>query len=517
MTINIDVNSARNTKVSNGSSSSKSSGNYTVKQSETLYSLMKKFNFKNETEIRQYLKLSGTEQLKKGQSLTFPTVKLETTMSAIARKYNMSLKDLMVLNPAIKDASKVVKGQSVNVPIRPFAKTENPVATHPKPQSEPVKQTSVPVKRTITPQVKPQDIAQDLKESASKFGAVTSEKFINAFKKITSENVIDVIKAYDKISPDESLIKMICREVSNSKDSRKEAVMKLYNRLAQKVGNSVVTPELTAKFTNELNSQFDGWGLVSTEKLDEIIGNILTKANQVKEPNYLAAVAKKVGLSESFLSAMKKSEDAPGMKENEFHTTPYWDKNGNLTIGIGHLITEEEKSKFLNKEISIPEVMELFVKDLSVVNKYWKHLLGNKEYDRLPVSIKDAITDYMFNRGYGTMRKQTAFLTALKSQDYAKAISLMNVDYSYKKDKNGKRQVVYLTGLSKRRLFDMYTACKMYKGNIPAEVKTAIQNMYNRGIKHMQTEFPNQKERQAVLKGYNNDVKAWFGDIVQYK
>ena len=93
----------------------------------------------------------------------------------------------------------------------------------------------------------------------------------------------------------------------------------------------------------------------------------------------------------------------------------------------------------------------------------------------------------------------------------------MNVDYSYKKGKNGKLQVVYLTGLSKRRLFDMYLACKMYKGNIPTEEKSAIQNMYNRGVKHMQTEFPDKNERQVVLQNYNNEVKAWFGNLIQYK
>ena len=74
-------------------------GNYTIGSGETLYSLMKKLNFKNESEIRAYLKLSGTASLKKGQSVKLPSTKLETTMMAIARKYNISLKELLALNP----------------------------------------------------------------------------------------------------------------------------------------------------------------------------------------------------------------------------------------------------------------------------------------------------------------------------------------------------------------------------------------------------------------------------------
>lgn len=351
----------------NNSSSSRTTGNYTVKSGETLYSLMKKFNFKNEAEIRQYLKLTSTQQLKKGQNLTFPSVKLETTLSAIARKYNISVKELMVLNPEIKDSAKVPKGQLINVPIRPF------------PKSEATSQTPV------------------------------------------------------------------------------------------------------GKIQN------------------------------------LSDVAKRTGLSESFLLELKRSEDGIKFGDNKFHTTPYKDKNGNWTIGIGHLITDEERSKYLGKEISVSDVLELFVKDIDKFTQSWKNLIGENQYNKLPISIKDAITDYIFNRGSGTLSKQTEFLNALKSQDYAKAISLMNVDYSYKKDKNGKKQIVYLTGLSKRRLFDMYLACKMYKGNIPAQVKSGIQNMYNRGVNHMQTEFPDPQKRKAVLQSYNNEVKSWFGDIIKYR
>ena len=528
MSLNIDNNKVKTVRTSNqnNSQASKGSGNYTVKSGETLYSLMKKFNFKNETEIRGYLHLSGTARLQKGQKLTLPTVKVETTMSAIAQKYNMSLKDLMLLNPEIKDSSKVVKGQPVFVPIRPFDKTStsqpNPTAV-----ATPKKTSRTPSDKIASIQVTPEDIARDLKEAASDFGAVSGEKFINAFSKITSNNVIDVIKAYDKISPKESLIKMICREVSNSKESRKEAVMKIYNMLAQKVGENIATQAIATEFKTELNEQFDSWGLVSTEKLDEIIKNIIkiyatqpVKNNTDNKPKgiyNLADVAKVTGLSENLIVSLKRSEDGSKMKDDEFHTTAYKDKNGNWTIGIGHLITKEEESKYLGRELSVSEVCTLFREDIDKVTKSWQHLLGEKQYKKLPQSMKDALTDYMFNRGYGRLRKQTAFINALKSDDYAKAISLMNVDYSYKKGKNGKLQVVYLTGLSKRRLFDMYLACKMYKGNIPAEVKSAIQNMYNRGVKHMQTEFPDKNERQVVLQNYNNEVKAWFGNLIQYK
>ena len=582
MTIKVD--NSHNTQKLNSGSSKTPSGNYTVSAGETLYSLMKKFNFKNEAEIREYLKMTDTEQLKKGQILNFPTKKVETTLTALAKKYNLTLQELLVLNPQIKEPAKVKKGTPVNVPIRPFSKEAD---------------------KSKFSQPSAKSIAEDLKKSSSDFGAVTGEKFKKAFEKLNAGNIKDVIMAYNEISPKESLIKMICREISNSKDSRKTAVMKIYDLLAQTAGDKKTTAAKRAAFKAELDKEFNSWGLVSTEKLDKMINELINNKSfsrittqhpqpeskpqqqntyynkyietvkngehKVKKGESLGSIAKKynvsieeikklnnltskhitqvgdilkipdtkkfknintlsdtanaLGLSESFILSLKRSEDGTKMGDNEFHLKPYKDKNGNWTIGIGHLITDSERSKYLGKTLSVSQVCTLFAEDVKVVSEQVKELIGEKAYNNMPQTVKDAVTDYMFNRGQPILKRQTDFVNALKSQNWAKAISLINVDYSFKRDKNGRLvkdkkghlERIYLSGLSKRRLFDMYMACKMYRGNIPQEIKNAIQNMYNRGLYHMQTEFKNAKEREAVHRSFNAEVKGWFGDLIQYK
>ncbi len=886
---------------------------YTVKSGDTVYGLVKAFNFKNEQEFRDYVKMSGTAKLQKGAELTVPTVKFETTLSAIAKRYNMSVKDLMALNPQIKDEHKIQKGALINVPNKPFEKTGQNVtkANGTQNQSSAVTSNNVNSKRTQTEtsensktstgvkspasentdaetnsSVKaansPADIAEALKKSSSKIAAVTSKSFIEAFSKINKDNVAEVIKAYDKISPDESLINMICSEVGNrfSKGNpRKDAVIKIYDMLAKHAGVFAADANVRNAFEGELDSQFGKlFGMVSTEKLDKIINSLvdgkhpegieyvkapgntkvviagketdftvdklhedwnknakkwnrtaerprpsvdtsgkpvaeikvyqpvqkgvlsgktiivnpghggimggesnnslnfdpgtsnaaiaekkvngnkievektdqfignggqpleewevnqtfakeltakLTKqgakvvyisgsvrvapesiskyrkdadmivslhadssgnkdgivlvptntlindvevadeddaafakviqenldsdaafkglskvrdqglavlrdtdrkaykgpdilietgnlksekdvarltdkkyvtslvdkigesivtyltqpqkknktntvvkknnsskyrlltenpAHTVKKGESLYSIAKKygvrvndienlnnlkstdlsigqtlkipptvklvninslqdvsqaTGLSLEYIKDLKKNEDDARLGDDDFHTTPYSDKNGHLTIGVGHLITEEEMPKYKNAKLTKGEVCTLFAQDIIDKEENLKVILGAETYNKLPSALREAVLDFTFSRGEGTIKNHPGFVEALKSGNYSRAISLMNIDYSVK---DGKK--VYLAGMAKRRLFEMYQACKMYNGKIPKEVKSAVQAMYERGLKHLRNEYPDDKERANIKAGYDKEVKAWFGDAV---
>jgi GH24 family phage-related lysozyme (muramidase) len=230
----------------------------------------------------------------------------------------------------------------------------------------------------------------------------------------------------------------------------------------------------------------------------------------------LSAVSEATGLSLSFIKNLKANEDSAGLAENQFHNKAYKDKNGNWTIGVGHLVLPSEETKYLNKTLSNAQVCTLLAEDIIARTMDIRALIGNSAYNKLPQPLKDAVTDYVFNRVIGTLKSQKELISALKGGNWAKAITLMNVDYSVKKDKNGKSQKIFLTGLSKRRLFDMYTACKIYNGKIPAEVKQAINAMYRRGIAHMKSEFSDEKTRKAVKESYNKEVRAWFGNLIYY-
>lgn len=805
MSFNIDkINSKEIKHIQSTKDKEEKFNGYIVKSGETIYSLQKAFNFKNEREFREYVKMSGTQVLQKGAVLKVPTAKLETTIAALAKKYNMELEDLLKLNPQIKDPTKLKKGTLINVPKRPFEKPETIVPTiesindnnEEKPLVDDMK--FFEKEEEVIELVNPKKIASALEDAASDWGAINGKDFKNAFKLINKENIIEVIKEYDKISPKESLINMITSEITNGKQIRKDAVMKVYDTLAERVGGRIATPAKRQEFLKELNEEFDSWGMVSTKKMDKMIqkmikeysepksntpitfkgkktkftvsslhedwqrtakewnrtktrpmpkidkdGNIIAdvkiieptddgplsgktiivnpghggaicnpnssvplafdpgtsnaqmKGNiesrskaignngkiveeweineqladelterltsegakviyvsgsvyvapkaiakyrdnaemvislhcnsggdeqgifiigtdtkrgkkrfedtedselaetiagnlnsqkefkgitdtrtqglavlrdtnsvayagpdvlieagnlknekdvknltsksfrekfintinnsiqeyidtkyKMSEISSLDDVAEFTGLSEDYIRHIKKSEDSAELGEDEFHTTPYHDKNGHLTIGIGHRIWPNEEKKYLNGDpLTNEEVCQLLAKDITERTRSLETVIGKECYNDLPQQLKDAVMDYTYNRGIGTIKRREGFVEALKEGCYDDAITKMDVDYTIVKDKSGILRKRYLTGLSKRRLFEMYLASQIYDGDIPSKVKKAVQNMYERGLMHMQKEFPNKKQREAVKVGYNQEVKEWFDFI----
>lgn len=122
----------------------------------------------------------------------------------------------------------------------------------------------------------PTEIASALKNAAKTKGCIEKDDFKMSFADIDKNNVIEVLKEYDKIKgnglfADSSLLDTIASEWSSSKESRKEAMTKIYDLVAQKVGSQIATPEKREEFIEELNAQFDSFGTVSTKKLDKIL------------------------------------------------------------------------------------------------------------------------------------------------------------------------------------------------------------------------------------------------------
>lgn len=107
-------------------------------------------------------------------------------------------------------------------------------------------------------------------------GGVSGEDFKAEYKKITDKNIIPTIKAYNKISPKESLIGAICTERANSGKTRMEAVKGLTDRLV-KLGDKagVQTAHYKEHFETELQKQFDTMLPVKVPQLDKISGALI--------------------------------------------------------------------------------------------------------------------------------------------------------------------------------------------------------------------------------------------------
>lgn len=323
------------------------------------------------------------------------------------------------------------------------------------------------------------------------------------------------------------------REISMDKDISDEELMP--NKSRSKYIRTIPHPDhvlkegehpstLAKKYNVEERTILMINGLDKSDATELQIGDVLKipPTRVAKNINNLSDAASALGVSVDFVKKLKKIEDGTDankkpLPDNKFHNTPYRDDEGNLTIGIGHLYKQGEKTKLTNKE-----VLELFVNDmLKMEENLWDVMGGKENYDKLPQSIKEALLDMTFNKGTAIIEKTEGLVWALKNGKYEAVINKMTNNKSHK----GRE----MSGLSKRRLFDISLAAKMYKNNPPKSVLNTAQNVYNRGVELLKQEsyraykklvnpkisFQQYYENQLV--GYNSYAKEYMGDKIKLR
>ncbi len=148
----------------------------------------------------------------------------------------------------------------------------------------------------------------------SKSAAVGKESFNELISLVNSKNAAQVIKAYDNLNTGESLINGITSEIGSSKKDRIRAVMYIYNSLAAQIN----APESARdSFLQELNDQFNSFGMVNTKELDKMINNMLLKYNRTPKA------------SSSTKSSGSKVDNSPKVKftgKSEIKTAEQWRK-----------------------------------------------------------------------------------------------------------------------------------------------------------------------------------------------
>ena len=156
---------------------------------------------------------------------------------------------------------------------------------------------------------------------------------------------------------------------------------------------------------------------------------------------------------------------------------------------------------------------------LKMEENLWTVLGGRKNYEKLPQSIKEALIDMTFNKGTSIIEDTKGLVWTLKQGKYEAAINLMTNN----KTQKGKE----LSGLSKRRLFDISTASKMYKGQTPQSVINTQQKVYNRGVALLRIEAANDYKKLKnpgisqqqyflnQLAGYNKEALEFSGGKIK--
>lgn len=311
----------------------------------------------------------------------------------------------------------------------------------------------------------------------------------------------------------------LMREVSDEEitlDSTRSRYINITKHPDYKLKEGDTPVKLARKFDVEERNILlvNGLSKENAERLQ--IGDILKipPGRHAKNINNITDAAKAMGVSTDFIKKLKSIED--GIKDsgkpygdNEFHNTPYIDDEGNETIGIGHVLKKGDKRHLSNKE-----VLELFVNDmLKMEENLWSVMGSKKNYDKLPQSIKEALLDMTFNKGTAIIEDTKGLTWALKQGKYEAAINLMTNNKSQK----GRE----MSGLSKRRLFDISTAAKMYNGSPPQSVINTSQKVYNRGVellrlesarKYKQIKNPKITQEQYFinqLTGYNQEASKF--------
>ena len=92
---------------------------------------------------------------------------------------------------------------------------------------------------------------------------------------------------------------------------------------------------------------------------------------RAKNVRNLSDTAKALGVSTDFIKKLKRAEDHGKLGDSRFHNTPYVDKAGVKTIGVGHVLRKGEPQRLSNAQ-----VCELLANDLLKVEEYVNSLIN---------------------------------------------------------------------------------------------------------------------------------------------
>ena len=327
------------------------------------------------------------------------------------------------------------------------------------------------------------------------------------------------------------------REISDEEIANRNE----YNKYIKTIKN----PDYTVKKGDTAGAIAEKFGVSSDAvlELNKLNEKSLQVGQKLKIPDRqvpvniknLNDVAKATGFSIEYLKSLEKLE--------EKHNKMYMDKNGVKTIGIGHVIKNDELKKFSGRQISNAEIYTLLAEDLLERKENIQRSLGAGAYKKMPQPLKDSVMDFVFNRGETVFENKKELVDALKKGDYKTAICEMDTDYStirfssaaelkeylskfkdkrcFVVAKDGKTLRKYLSGLNKRRLYEISNACKIYNGKVPQEILNSAQNVYNRGLYFMGIEAHNgtipKSSYQNVKVEYNTQVEKWFNGKLKLK
>lgn len=480
---------------------------HTVKSGEALSLIAQKYhvpmwaimlhnNIENEDKIfkNQVLEIPSQEEISKLEELKNKppekeetpkeyTVKSGDTLSEIALKYGVSVKQLLEWNNLKND----------KIPVGKVLRVTQPEQTNEQ------KQETV-----VTYKVKSGDV---LSVIASKYNVSTAalmyKNNIQNPKHLQIGQVL-VIPSKDELSELEKAQQELKteqrREVSQTqKISVGQPAETQQNTISQNLG--IVIHKVRKNDTIRSISEKYGIPAIDiityNENLKGIKINDDLSDKEIKNIRIIAtkkAVIDATGVSQKFI------DDLIAIEKK--HSRLYTDACGNPTIGIGHNTRAHgDTSKYRGRTISDNEIYSLLARDIIEAQDSIISSIKKEAYDNLSGGQKEALYGLVFNTG--GLSGSPKLIAALKNGDYTSAACEMDQAYGTINDKT---QV--LPGLAKRRFMDIskFIQASRLSARQIQTVMVKVQKIYNDGYDNIQ------RENNKV--DYNAFAKKFLGPYI---
>ena len=198
--------------------------------------------------------------------------KREGVTNPTKRQIELRIKELQELNPNLKDGE--IKGKKIIATFSP--ETDAQIGAGQQ-RREATRMEQKRKAETATGKTMAQVMYNAIDDHV---GGVSESDFQANLKKVSADNVVGLLKQYNEISPDETLIEAIMDETWNSLDTRRDAINKIVQALIQRAENANISDERQKQAIEackqELNSYWSlGIGYCQTSKLDGLINNLI--------------------------------------------------------------------------------------------------------------------------------------------------------------------------------------------------------------------------------------------------
>ncbi len=441
-----------------------------------------------EDEISQLeaLKNKPQEPTEKEEAPKTHTIKRGDTLSEIALKYGVTVKELKEWNNLKNDI--IDAGQVLRL-TKPEAKpADKPTSNQPKVTKYTVKSGDV------------------LSIIAEKYGvssaAIMFKNNIQNPKRIQpnqvliipDKNEVEKLEAEArKIKAQQSAPTPQKKKISSSKTQAAAGTIPANRGIViHKVKKGDTLQSVAAKYgipLKDLITYNQGLkGIKSTASLAE---------KEIKHLQIIAtkkAVIDATGVSEEFINNLISIEK----KRNRL----YNDACGIPTIGIGHNTRAHgDTGLYRGKTISDNQVYSLLARDITEAQTKIRDAIGKDAYDNLSRGQKEALYGLIFNTG--GLSDSPKLIAALKKGDYEEAACQMNHATGVV---NGRRQV--LPGLAKRRFMDIaqFVEGSRLSRSETRTVMQTVQRMYDNGF--------NSIRNQNTKVDYNAFAKKFLGEYI---